>query len=508
MTPRCHACRICVLLLTVFAGRFCSAQVQTSRQASRPLNHERSAILEIERQLCSTVAAGDVSALSRVLSDDFVLLAASQEVVARGDILPALPGSHQMVCLPDDSDVRVSGDTAWVWSLPEYSVNGTEKQVQILDLLLRRSGQWKIVRRSSAILDPQAYLDHALDLMQRDSFRTSTVDWLAVRREAHEQVASARNSVDTYPAIRSALDRLGDHHSHLQLSNALKRKEAARLSSQSASVNRYAESAPQSDQTPSPFLHRAVPEGRLIRVSGKEFALVVVPICFFPPTTDHVVGYVKYTRKLSQVVGDLAKARPAGWIVDLRGNQGGNMWPMIAGLGPLLEDDHLGEFFNVRDHAVWFYHRGIAGDRVGEAVNAYVTIGPNVTDGVGGSAFGPLVRVNGVPLQFASQPPVAVLIDRGTASSGEATAIAFRGRPLTRFFGEHTYRASTTIEEHMLVDGAIVGIAAGVDADRSGEQYADGVEPDEKVQSAKKAETDADDPVLAAALSWIQRAQR
>ena len=26
----------------------------------------------------------------------------------------------------------------------------------------------------------------------------------------------------------------------------------------------------------------------------------------------------------------------AGWIVDLRGNTGGNMWPMIAGVGSTL----------------------------------------------------------------------------------------------------------------------------------------------------------------------------
>lgn len=503
MTLPNHACRNCTLLLALFAGRLCSAQVQTARQASWPHSDERSAILEIERQLCSEIVAVDASVLSRVLSDDFVLLAANQEIIAREDILSARPDSPPMACLADDSDVQVSGDTAWVWSLPQYSVKGADQEFQVLDLLLRRGGQWKIVRRSSALLEPLAYLDHALNLMQRDSFRTSTVDWLAIRREAHERAAGARFTIDTYPSIRFALDRLGDNHSHLQLSNALKRKEAARFISQSAAINGNTRSEPQSDQPPSPFLHRNVPEGRLIQLSGKKIALVVVPMCFFPPTTDYVSGYVKYTRKLSQVVGSLAKVRHAGWIVDLRGNQGGNMWPMIAGLGPLLEDDYLGEFFNVRDHAVWFYRSGVAGDRVGETVHAYVTIAPNINDGVGGSAFGPLVRVNGVPFELRGQPPVAVLIDRGTASSGEATAIAFRGRPLTRFFGEHTYRASTTIEEHMLIDGAILGVATGVDADRTGEQYVDGIEPDETVQSAKK--TEGDDPVLTAALRWLQK---
>lgn len=37
---------------------------------------------------------------------------------------------------------------------------------------------------------------------------------------------------------------------------------------------------------------------------------------------------------------------PAGWIVDLCGNGGGNMWPIIAGVGSVLGDDLLGFFIS------------------------------------------------------------------------------------------------------------------------------------------------------------------
>ena len=30
------------------------------------------------------------------------------------------------------------------------------------------------------------------------------------------------------------------------------------------------------------------------------------------------------------------------WIVDLRGNYGGNIWPMIAGVGPVLGEGIIG----------------------------------------------------------------------------------------------------------------------------------------------------------------------
>jgi C-terminal processing protease CtpA/Prc len=98
---------------------------------------------------------------------------------------------------------------------------------------------------------------------------------------------------------------------------------------------------------------------------------------------------------------------------------------------------------------------------------------------------------------------VAVLIDKGTGSSGEAIAIAFRGRPYTRFFGEHTQGASTANEEFTLSDGAIMWLTIGVDADRTGRQYIDGFDPDEAFHGAAKIVSDDQDPVLQGALRWL-----
>src|ERR1700683_2706222 len=42
---------------------------------------------------------------------------------------------------------------------------------------------------------------------------------------------------------------------------------------------------------------------------------------------------------------------------------GGNMWPMLAGIGPVPgEGDHLGEFFNTDGHSVWKYRDGVASE--------------------------------------------------------------------------------------------------------------------------------------------------
>lgn len=99
-----------------------------------------------------------------------------------------------------------------------------------------------------------------------------------------------------------------------------------------------------------------------------------------------------------------------GAIVDLRGNYGGDMGPMLAGLSPLLPDGEVLEF---------------------------VTAGGSMPVSVNGNA----VNGGGSALETAGgkwDAPTAVLVDEYTASSGEATMLSFRGLERSRSFGEPT----------------------------------------------------------------------
>jgi len=169
--------------------------------------------------------------------------------------------------------------------------------------------------------DPVAYLTRALDEMQAHALRRADVDWPRLRADAMARADGAKMTVDTYAAIRFALASLGDHHSSLRLTPELEKLENA------SGHERPAEPPPAS-----PFTGRYEPEGHVVQARGKVFALVVVTKCF--PEND--AQFVQFESKLQKIVADLDRAHPAGWIVDLRGNVGGNMWPMLAGIGPLL----------------------------------------------------------------------------------------------------------------------------------------------------------------------------
>ncbi|WP_405608179.1 hypothetical protein [Streptomyces sp. NBC_00076] len=70
-------------------------------------------------------------------------------------------------------------------------------------------------RPSGPDMAPEArsYLSGALTLMEKNSLLRHETDWPKTRERAFAQTRSAQKPADTYVAIRSALNSLGDGHS-------------------------------------------------------------------------------------------------------------------------------------------------------------------------------------------------------------------------------------------------------------------------------------------------------
>jgi len=213
--------------------------------------------------------------------------------------------------------------------------------------------------------------------------------------------------------------------------------------------------------------------------TGCSAALVGDPA--LPPDVGYVrvdrfagtAGQEQFALAIQQAIRDRDTPSLAGWIVDLRGNSGGNMWPMLAGVGPVLAMGTAGYF-----------------------------VGPAGTTPFGydarGSLVGGSVAVSVMPTYDLKRPNprVAVLTDRRVASSGEAIAIAFRRRPDTRSFGTPTCGVPTANSGYTLSDGAILQLTTGLDADRSLITYDSPIAPDEVI----------DDPsaVVQRAIAWLR----
>jgi carboxyl-terminal processing protease len=332
--------------------------------------------------------------------------------------------------------------------------------------------------------EARGYLEHALDLMQKNAFNKNSIDWAEVRRQTLARAKDAKTTFDTYPAIVFALTQLKEHHSFLQLPDTLGGAQRAAISAEILELRGSTESK----ASLSPFAPRKEMEGHVDRRGGRVFAHVVVPMCIpkYSEWEKNGPDFQEFARKLHGIVLDLQAQKPDGWIIDLRGNGGGNMWPMLAGIGAVLGEGEVGAFESANgDTEKWFYKAGKAGTYAADGREDIASY------------------VEQKPFALPDMAWVAVLLDRGTGSSGEAIAISFVGRARERSFGEHTAGFSTSNQLYSLSDGASLFLCVGIELDRTGRRYPDGIDPDVKLHAPDSRPTEDKDGVMQAAEDWI-----
>jgi len=326
-----------------------------------------------------------------------------------------------------------------------------------------------------------SYVNHALDVMQQNSLHRKSINWPKLRQETLDQAAGSQIPPDTYDAIRFALRKLNDHHSFLQLSPELQAKEKeARARRMTKPVTE-----PGSEKwPPSPYIDRRTPGGSIQEIAGARIATIVVPGLFNPDDGQMHV----YADVLNKTISRLGAKHPTGWIIDLRGNLGGNMWPMLAGVGPLEGTGILGAYIDADNNKnIWFYGADGAGAQLHDGRRQI------------------LCWVPAPSISFKTPQIVAVIIDHGTASSGEAIAISFQGRPLSRSFGRPTHGQTTSNDGFVLEDGASLVLTTSVEADRTGKIYLDGINLDiELPEESHLPVPGTVDPMTEAAAAWIK----
>ena len=289
----------------------------------------------------------------------------------------------------------------------------------------------------------KGYLDQVLDIMEKNSINKYTIDWKSFRKEVFKTVSSAETIKDTYPGIRTALILLDDHHSFFQGSDG--------TTIYSPSYGNY-----EQDIIILPKMPDDIGYVKVISFSGQ--------------STDASIAFA------NQIQSEIKRQDHSGligWIVDLRNNGGGNMWPMLAGIGPILGEGIAGYFI----------------DPDGREISWGFQNGASVSNGY------PVVQLSDSYHLLVPKPKVAVLLNQHIASSGEAIAVSFIGRENTKSFGSATYGLSTSNQSFTLSDKARLYLTTAYFADRNKKKYGARVQPD--MTSSK--ETVIDD-----AIAWIR----
>ena len=267
------------------------------------------------------------------------------------------------------------------------------------------------------------YVRKAIRLMDKQGLFAEGPDWESAKAEALS--ATPGSLEDAQEIVRTAAKVAGGKHSFLQLAGSV--------------------------------VADAISEWPAPEVSFSEGGIPVVSLPHFSGNHDEGVKYASAV--LSAIPEDIP-----GVVIDLRGNTGGNMYPMIAAVHRFLPNDDETLRFRTRSKTQWI-------------------------------PLSYAVQMAGVQQQSRIECPVAILTDSLTASSGEATLICFRGLDYVHVFGAPTAGYASANQPFPLPGGDHLVLTTGSDVARTGEVFCDDpIDPD------VPTETPLED-----ALAWIDK---
>lgn len=280
-------------------------------------------------------------------------------------------------------------------------------------------------------------LDTALREVKGRAKRATQVDWPFTTAQALAAVIDGRTRRDALPGVQIILKALGDRHSWVTVLD-----DQGRLTANGQLVP-----------------YRA-PQSRLQSLGEQRVVgWLTIPLLAAMGGTEAL----DYANAIRAGLAQGLDAGACGFVVDLTGHEGGNMWPGLEGLGPLFGADAVVGAF--KPGPPW-------------------TINKRETDEAG------------VWRDDVARLPVAVVLGPKTASSGEAIAVAFSGRPQTEFFGRRTGGFATSNQNVPLGDGMVAFVMTAEMADRHGRTFPKGLAP--PVEDANNEEAGL------RALAWLR----
>lgn len=308
-------------------------------------------------------------------------------------------------------------------------------------------------RRTGATVD---VLAEAISLTKEKALNAPLVDWPKVEAEARALAQRTPGEKGRTAAIRRVVAALQDNHSFYMPPMPQRRQGDSNEATEAARAD---------------FLKNAKYPARLpIATSDIRKPFARLAINNWQGPAEDVPGAMNLVRN---ELNNVLAANACGIIVDLSSNSGGNMWPMMAGIAPLYGEGKLLSFVDRAGmHKVVSVQRG--------ALHFDNRMNPPA-DGM-------------PPLRGPVPTFVAVIIGSKTSSSGEITALGFKGKENVRFFGEPTDGKTTSNWSKRLENGGMLALTASRIAVRSAEVIDGPVVPD----------TASDTPIEEAD-AWLER---
>ena len=272
----------------------------------------------------------------------------------------------------------------------------------------------------------ETYVRDAIQHMDRKGIYAEGEEWEAARKEALSQ--DPETLEEAQEIINKAAKIAGGKHSYLMPADKAQARE--KRSNEEVSPN----------------------------VTMREDGICMIQLPAFAGDDENCL---RYALTVLDSIPDTMK----GVCIDLRGNHGGNMYPMIAAVHRFLPDDIFLKF------------------KMRRRFQSVMPINKEF-----------VAKVVGIDIEPRIDCPVAILTDEATASSGEAVLLSFRGLDNARVFGSPTAGYASANESIIFYNGSILALTISCNIARTGEVFCeDPIVPDVETDSPEED-----------ALSWLK----
>ncbi|MCX8532861.1 S41 family peptidase [Chryseobacterium luquanense] len=284
----------------------------------------------------------------------------------------------------------------------------------------------------------KVYVTQALKIMKNKSVNKGKLNWEDIFAKTLTESSKAKTIKETYPAIKNALSSLNDSHSNFYPENVVK----AYTLGYKATGQEF------------PVIKSELLENQYAYISLPDIG------------SFNKGDWNLYINTFYAKVNDLQKHNPKGWIIDLRGNFGGMLYPMYAAIAPFLDN------------------KNVVGTKDAEGKIEYYNYKKGrFYEGSTATQLFQLTQKEPKPIK----KPVAILVNKVTGSSAEFITAAFVGQKNTKIIGTNTQGLTSGNQEYKLSDGSFLVLTIGNIVDRTGKEYTkigEGISPDISIEKS------------------------
>lgn len=308
----------------------------------------------------------------------------------------------------------------------------------------------------------KTFIDKSFDLIESNSINARNID--SIKSWLYAESEKLTSIDDVVPLYEEVFKQLNDHHGNLKYKGKTYGWHVPLKIE-----NTYIKNRLQNEKS------------AVSAVLNGEFGYIRIP-------GNNDFAFRKVDSIASDIVAHINKVNSTeikGWIIDLRFNTGGNMYPILLGLKDFIGDEVVfGGFRNSKDEPSGKWE---------------ITDSKMLIDGI------ELTQTSHVDTSISITTPLVILTSTYTASAGEMTAISLIGRPYTTIIGEPTANYTTAVQGFKINEYAGINLSTDYVVDRNNKVYKSSIVPDIEVIGGDDLDNMLKDEKINRALEFFRR---